>query len=327
MEEKIEARELIVLDTPEGIIQGTYHKPHEESFRTQSHLSRRERIGVLFLSGLSATRASDGDAAVYWADSSAALGYPSVRLDLPGYGDSDTDPPADWLSFINQGGYAPIISRDIKQLMARFNLSGVVIVGHCAGAVSAVYTAAENKDCKGLVLLDPYFFLPPAIKQKKIRNRLSLRFLQGNIGRVLSKIPALLKESRLLLRGNALPENANDSLLRCWGKLASTGIPILILKAPGKKTTGIKPGIGEFDYFEHVLKLAAGNNDVGIKLASGSNHGFSNRMGREAVRQSMEDWLAGYFQSTKIDSHKTSTLSEPEADLSEAERFEPCLKQ
>jgi pimeloyl-ACP methyl ester carboxylesterase len=311
MRETIEARDLIVLDTSEGIIRGTYHKPHEDSFRAESHLIPPKSIGVLLMAGLSATRASDGDAAVHWADSFAELGYPSFRLDLLGYGDSDADPPSDWLSFINEGGYASIVSRNIRELMARFNLSGVVIVGHCAGAVSAIYTAAACRDCKGLALLDPYFYLPPAIKQKRIRRRLSLWFLQSNLGGILSKVYGLLKEVRLLLRGNVLPENANISLLRCWGKVASTGLPILILKAPGRQASGMGPRVGEFDYLRYVLKLAGNNSNVVIKMAAGSNHGFSNRLGRVAVRRCIEDWLGGYFPSAAPNSHKMTTLSEP----------------
>ncbi len=327
MKESIEARDLIVLDTSEGIIRGTYHKPHEESFRAASHPIPRKSIGFLFLTGLSATRASDGDAAVYWADSFAELGYSSFRLDLPGYGDSVADPPPDWLGFINQGGYAPIVSRNIRELMARFSLSGVVIVGHCAGAVSAVFTAATSRDCKGLVLLDPYFFLPPAIKQRKIRRRLSLWLLQSNLGGLWRSIHELLKDARMLQRGNALPENANFSLLRCWAKLASTGLPILILRAPDRKTSGMRPRVGEFDYVRYVLQLAGNNSDVVVKMAAGSNHGFSNSLGRVAVRHCVEDWLGGSFSSEESDLKKTTALSEPGDDRSKAASYEPCLKQ
>ncbi len=314
MRQTIEARDLIVLETAEGIIRGTYHKPPEGSFRAQLHPTQPESIGVLFMAGLSATRASDGDAAVHWADSFAELGYPSFRLDLLGYGDSDADPPAEWLSFINQGGYAAIVSRNIRELMARFNLSGVVIVGHCAGAVSAIYAAAASRDCKGLVLLDPYFYLPPATKQKEIRSRLSLWFLQSNLRGLLIKAYRLFKEARLLLRGDALPENANIPLLRCWGKLASIGLPILILKAPGRQTSGMGPRVGEFDYLRYVLKLAANNSNIGVKIAAGSNHGFSNRLGRAAVRRCIEDWLGDYFPSAESNLHKMTTLSGPGND-------------
>jgi pimeloyl-ACP methyl ester carboxylesterase len=50
--------------------------------------------------------------------------------------------------------------RPVNQLVKRFGLSGVVFFGHCAGAVSALYAGAASSDCKGLILLDPYFHVP-----------------------------------------------------------------------------------------------------------------------------------------------------------------------
>src|SRR6202034_2178754 len=60
-----------------------------------------EWIGVLFLNPLSTPRALIGDTAVYWASSFAAQGYPSLRIDLPGLGDSYGELPKDLLTFIN----------------------------------------------------------------------------------------------------------------------------------------------------------------------------------------------------------------------------------
>src|SRR5271170_7820384 len=142
MKETIETRELVVLDGLDVIIRGTYHKTYYDGFGAQSNLIERNRIGVLFLNSISPTRAAHGDSAVYWADSFAERGYPSFRLDLPGFGDSEGDPPTELLGFINQRGHASIASVKIRELVTRFNLSGVVIVGQCADGVLALYTAA-----------------------------------------------------------------------------------------------------------------------------------------------------------------------------------------
>src|ERR1700690_2549332 len=126
----IETRELITVDVGGICVRGTYHKSHEDG----SGLGTANRIGVVFLNHGFLPRAAPGDSAVYWADSFASCGYPSFRFDLPGLGDSDGDIPAQMLDFINTGGYAPILSATVKELVERFNLSGVVTMGHCAGA-------------------------------------------------------------------------------------------------------------------------------------------------------------------------------------------------
>lgn len=294
MKNTIEARELITLDGLDVIVRVTYHKPYDDGSGSESHLIERERVGVVFFNGYSATRAGHGDAAVYWADSFAERGYPAFRLDLPGFGDSDGEPPTEWLDFINMGGYAPVASAKIRELVARFNLSGVVIMGQCSGAVSAICTAATTKDCKGLILMEPYFHLPHTIGPK-IRQQLNFWTLQSRLGGLLSKIYGLLKEIRLFLSANSAPGNANFLLLRNWKELASMGLPILILMVPGRATRGTKPKFGEFDYLKHVVDLAGRRSQVVISLVDGANHTFANREGRAAVLRHVEHWLNTCF--------------------------------
>jgi len=292
MREAIETREQIALDGKDCFVRGTYHKTRAEIRGVKSNGPSQDRVGVLFLNGLLATRASDGDAAVYWADSFAEHGYASFRIDLPGYGDSEGEPPAEWVSFINHGGYASIAAAKIKELVERFDLSGVIVAGHCAGAVTAIYAAAGGRHCRGLVLLDPYFHHQQVLKSK-LRQRVNLWRMQSPVGRMLSTIHNFVKEIRITLRGNAIPENANVPLLRCWKELSSSGLPILILKAPARKSPGMKPKVGEFDYLQHALKLAGRKSRVSVRVAEGANHSFANRLGREAVRVHTETcWMS-----------------------------------
>jgi pimeloyl-ACP methyl ester carboxylesterase len=307
MKQAIDNRELIALDGPNGFVRGTYHKTRNDVSGSTSNAIVRDRVGVLFLHGLSANRAADGDAAVYWADSFAERGYPTFRFDLPGFGDSDGDPPTEFLDFVNLGGLAPTVSDKITELVRRFNLTGMVVAGHCAGAVSAVFAAAANQECRGLILMDPYFHLPPKIKQKKIRLKLNFWSLRSRYGAFLSRVLDLLKEVRLFLSGNKLPENANVSLLRRWRELASTGLPILVIKAPGRKTHGLKAKVGEFNYLEYALGLAGSKSQAVAKLAEGANHAFSNRLGRAAVMKLALDWLNTRFPLTECRDSGTNT--------------------
>jgi pimeloyl-ACP methyl ester carboxylesterase len=291
----IERRELITLEGRGVLLRATFHRPRGGGSDSEPGASTRDRTGVVFLNSLSLPRAATGDSAVYWAEAFADCGYPSFRLDLPGLGDTAGDLPQELLNFINAGGYTSIASAKIEELVERFNLSGVVLVGHCAGAVSAIYAAAACAGkCKGLVLLDPYFHLPQAIRPK-VRRGLSDWALQSRIGGTISNIYDWVRDVLLILRGNAPPRNANFGLLSRWKELASTGLPILYLKAPARKAVGTKPRVGEFDYLKHVLGLAGRNSKVVVELIEGTDHSFANRLGRAAVRRHTEQWLTSYF--------------------------------
>jgi pimeloyl-ACP methyl ester carboxylesterase len=298
----IETRELITLDGLGIVLRGTYHKT------PQVDLNKRKCIGVLFLNSLSPTRAATGDSAVYWADSFAEYGYPSFRIDLPGFGDSDGDTPTDLVNFINTGGYTSVVALKIKELVERFNLLGVVMVGHCSGAVSALYAAAAaSKECKGLVLADPYFYVPQAVKSK-ILQKLDRWASRSSLGRLFSDTYDRLKDIRLFLRKRVLPENANLPLLKCWRELASAGLPILILRAPSQKTPSTKARVGEFDYFSYLKKIAGYRGQVVVQLIQGTDHSFANRQGRATVRQYAEDWLSTYFPLESLKRPITATL-------------------
>jgi pimeloyl-ACP methyl ester carboxylesterase len=327
MQEAIETRELIMLDGPDGDIRGTYHRPYEGSFYPQSLPIAPGRIGVLFLNSTSPTRAQNGDAAVYLADSFASCGYPSFRIDLPGFGDSHGEPSADVVDLINRGGYASIASAKARELVARFNLSGVVFAGHCAGAISALYAAATSSECRGLILIGPYFHLPQARKPTKIQQQLTLWALKSRLGKLFHKSYGVLKVIRIFLRRSGLPANANNALLRCWKNLASSGLPILILKAPNRKASGMKPRAAEFDYFKYALKIATRKSKVVVGVTEGANNAFANSVGREAVRQHSEQWLKLCFPLKVSGASDTDSLCrEPGNRKSEHKNREQCLK-
>ncbi len=294
MDQAIEGRELVTLDGLGVLLRGTLHKPHRMR-RAESEADSPKSIGILFLNSLSLPRAATGDSAVYWAESLAGCGYPSFRIDLPGLGDTAGDIPNELLNFINAGGYARIAAAKVKELVQRFDLSGVVIVGHCAGTVSAIYAAAGcMAECRGLVLLDPYFHVPQAVRPA-LRRGLSDWALHSRVGRMLSNVHDRTKKLRLLLRKNAPPRNANQPLLGRWRDVASTGLPILMIKAPGRKAKGTGARVGEFDYLKHVLKLAGRKSQVIVQLVEGTDHSFANRTGRVGVQKYMEQWLGNYL--------------------------------
>jgi len=293
MLQSIDTRELIALDGLGGPIRGTFHRPQVRNSHPQTARNVRTP-GILFLNSLSLPRAATGDSAVHWADSCAEWGYPSIRLDLPGLGDSAGEITTDLLDLINSGGYRSIVAANVDELVERMGLAGVVIIGHCAGSVSALYAAAASRECKGLILMDPYFHLPQMIRPP-MRRKLSEWARKSKIGGAASDIYDRWRDLLLLMRGERLPGNANFQLLSSWKRVATTGMPILLLKAPGLKTAGTKSRVGQFDYLQHVTKLAGSKSQVTIKLIEGTDHSFANRVGRAAVRQQIGSWLERYF--------------------------------
>jgi pimeloyl-ACP methyl ester carboxylesterase len=295
MKEAIETRELIVLDGLDVTIRGTYHKTCEDCSSAQPKLIERGRIGVLFLNPPSPTRAAQGDSAVYWADSFAERGYPSFRLDLPGFGDSEGDPPTELLDSNNQRGYASIASVKIRELVARFNLAGVVIVDQCSSGVSALYAAASCPECKGLVLMDPCFDQPrtePPIRQHSSdRQMQSCRRLANNSFASMEGTP--------LSSEPASPENANPRLRRLK-EAASTVLPILIFK-----TLSRIPKVGEFDYSKYLAGLAGRKSQVIIDMLYDNDRSFASRLNRVTIRSHTEQWLDVCFPLAK---HKEHTL-------------------
>lgn len=284
MNDTIETRESIVLNGSDTAIWGTYHKPCDDTFGARPYLLGKDRVGVVFLNLMFPTRAGKGDSLVYWADSFAKLGYPSFRFDLPGFGDSDGCLPSELLNSVDSGEYGDTISAKITELTARFNLSGVVLMGLCAGAVSALYAAASSMECKGLVLMDPYFHLPEAPKSD-IRIKLVARASQNTLGRLLRGTYHRVMAGAL---GNEIPSNSNFPLLNRWKKLAAAGLPMLVLRSRPPKGK-------EFDYIRHHLEQADSNYRVSVKLIEGAYHTFSDRLGREGVRQHTQSWLSDYF--------------------------------
>lgn len=287
MKEAIENRELIVLDGLDVITRGTYHKTFDGS-GIQSKLIKRGHIGVLFLNSPSPTRAAQGDSAVYWADSFAERGYPSFRLDLPGFGDSEGSFPADGLDSVSSdssGGYAPIAVAKIRELVARFNLEGVVIVEQCSTSISTLYAAACCLECKGLVLMDPCFDLPQATKSTDLSypNERSLQWCR-RLSRTNCDSPRRLQSFM------ASSENTDDVIHRPFKNSASIELPVLIFKTHSRE-----PIIGELDYLKYIIGLAGRNCQVAMNMLDSASRSFTSRVGRLIIRQRTEQWLDSNF--------------------------------
>jgi hypothetical protein len=105
-----------------------------------------------------------------------------------------------------------------------------------------------------------------------------------------------IRELREALRREALPANANLNVISRLKQVVSSGLPILIFKTPKPPVVGSSMlRAADFDYFGYILSLAVRSNQFTIKTIEETDHSFSNRAGRMAVRQHTETWLDEYF--------------------------------
>jgi pimeloyl-ACP methyl ester carboxylesterase len=291
---KVEMRELVTLSGNGVLLHGTYHKPPSEAANGATGLTKN--LGVMFLNALSSPRSLVGDSGVYWATQFAANGYPAFRFDLPGLGDSYGEIPNDLLRFTNEGGYAAVASAKTKELVNSRGLSGVVMFGHCAGATTAIYAAAGcSGECKGLILMDPYFNLPKALTSS-LSPELVNWARRSRLGAVIRAAYDRLREARGALCKAALPPNANFSLISRLKQVLANGVPILILRAHQPAVLGEATlRAGNFDYFAYIQSLAVRSNQFSIRELDGTDHSFANSEGRLAVWQHTEKWLRELF--------------------------------
>jgi pimeloyl-ACP methyl ester carboxylesterase len=299
LKSSVETRAIIAVSTADGLrLRGTYHLASDSD---EDH-----RVGVLFVSAGVAPRAAPGDSAVHWADALAKLGYPSFRFDLPGLGDSDGDLSAkeiDFDSLVNEGAFGPVISGVANELADRFSLRGVVVIGHCAGAVTALYSAAANSRITGLILLDPYFNVQQTSEPQNVLVRSQMRIA----GKLVTDRPrqsivrdALLSVMRnvyyrltplgRLVRPKKLPAAANSPLVNCWKQLASSGRPMLVLRSSFST-----PKLGEFDYIRDLYPLSDSGCRISVKLIERATHAFAERGAKEQVLKHTEPWLSTCF--------------------------------
>lgn len=302
MVEAIETRELITVNVGGSCLRGTCHRTPDGRSASAIGQNEGKRTGILFINSGYAPRSGSGDGAVYWADCFAKCGYPSFRLDLPGLGDSDGDLPERWLQLsdlINGGHYASFISEAARSITESFHLSGVVIVGHCAGAISAIYAGTSSKHVKGIIALDPYFFENDQ-ERTPVRQELSHWVARHKLAAQFSKIFGRLKQAKMLWQRNKLPANTNLRLIRCWKRLASAGLPMLVLNARGASQDR------DFDYFQYLQESSGGGSRIVIKFIEGANHSFADDVGRPAVQRLAERWLKARFPFVIRDEHAFS---------------------
>ena len=305
--DKLETRQLITLGADGILVRGTYH---DVPLNTTGTTSAEKKIGVLFLNPLSTPRTFIGDSAVYWASSFAAQGYPSLRIDMPGLGDSYGEVAKDLVTFINNAGFAAVVASRVKESSESFGLVGVVIYGHCAGATTAIYAASTCKECKGLIITDPYFNATNVLTPKLSPGMVHWA-RRTKVGELLRAAYARIREARKKRGNGRLPGNANVNLVAHWKQLVSSGLPILVFKSGEPAALGSsKLRAGAFDYLEHITSFAGHRSRLSLRTIEGTNHSFADRVGRAAIQEHSEAWLLEHFPGEAVNLVQDSIFCE-----------------
>jgi pimeloyl-ACP methyl ester carboxylesterase len=299
-------REVLQIKVQGASVMGTYHRP------AGAETSDVEGVGVLLFNSGYLPRSAGGDLNAQLADQLANLGYQVFRFDMPGLGDTPGDLQTHvvpFFRFVAEGGHAAYGVELVGRLKKQFGLQGLVLMGNCGGAVTAIYTANRARgDVLGVIQLDPDFDIagseemrcggPNGVSDraktfaKTMRQTVRNGLLQTPFGH---RIRALyLPVSRGLRVGGRrvwerffgprLPERANVPLLHNWEELADAEVPMLVLMADKSKANP-----GRYDYLHHLLRKRP--RSATCFEIPGTNHSFAAGGGKEAVTRHVEMWL------------------------------------
>jgi hypothetical protein len=277
--------------TVEGMpLNGTCHLPERWP------LSGGERaVGILFSNFGYTPRSGRGDFAAYLADSMTLQGFASFRFDMPGLGDSAGEVPHEVLPFyemVQEGHYVKYISGLRTQLVRRYGLSGMIYLGHCGSATTAVYAAQQDRspDLIGLILLEPSFvwYRPLSKADRRFRERRSrlhdwLSRVHG--GEAMIVAYGFLKRCYASMQRTRLPASANRNILIAYNELFSRRFPMLVLTA-----SSVKHNNAAFDYLGYLSRRGCPSSLKHVEI-SGTDHAFVKGDGKVAALHQIETWV------------------------------------
>ena len=116
-------------------------------------------VGFVYLPGIVLGATAVHSLGMKVADRLAAAGYPTGLFDPPGVGESEGDFPAgtheevsDWVS---HGNLVESTLEIADWMRSQLGLERIALIGHCGGALTAVYCAARHEAITGAFLISP----------------------------------------------------------------------------------------------------------------------------------------------------------------------------
>lgn len=255
----------------------------------------RERdIGILVLVGGPQYRVGSHRQFVLMARRWAAAGYPVMRFDYRGMGDSPGEPR----SFED-------VDLDLRSALDAFfasvsGLSGVVVFGLCDAAAAALMYCRSDPRLSGLMLANPWVRTPEGEARSHVRHYYGSRLLQRSFWQKLlsgelkvffavrSLMAAWLLSRR---RGSAGSAGQREFFLdRMLEGLIGFEGPVLLLISERDLTAR------EFEDLcrdDPSWRRASGRPSVSKTTLAGADHTFSTREALEEATEACRHWLEG----------------------------------
>jgi pimeloyl-ACP methyl ester carboxylesterase len=292
-----------------------------------------EDLGVIVLHPGFLPRSAQADSAVVLADLLARNGLATVRIDLPGLGDSEGDLPEDSFTFIDMvqdGAFAEIARECVERIQSLLGWNRIIIGGHCGGAITAFFALAARKlpAVVGLFALDVIYYVvrpinPPVrsadgtivrpatgLRPQALRNEFRLALLKTPIGGPLQRLAQRTREILKRFRFGPRREPATPTAVDAPPAAAPDALPaeanfkllkcidqVLRTGLPVLFVTADDPTRpSDFDYTQYLISHYPG---LGChKRIGGTDHGFISGDGKTRVSECVAQWIAGAFRKS-----------------------------
>jgi uncharacterized protein len=252
----------------------------------------RADVGVLVIVGGPQYRVGSHRQFVLMARALAQVGYPVLRFDYRGMGDSDGGPAR-----------FDAVESDVRTaidafLAARPELKGVALWALCDGASAALMYCSRDARVKALALANPWVYTQTAEAQSYIRHYYFGRLLQGAFWKKLIALKVDVRGSVrdfarkfLTARSAAGSSDARDGgfIARMLAGLQTFQNPVLFLLSERDLTARQFQDLAESSA---AWRRAMQQGNVAVEHLAGADHTFSTREALDASTQRCVAWLS-----------------------------------
>lgn len=282
---------------------GILHEPERPSHR-----------GVVVVTGAPQYRAGSHRQFVLLARALAAAGFPVLRFDYRGMGDSGGD-------FVGFEGVEKDIECAVDRLFAEVEgLSDVVLWGLCDGASAAAFYAKSDPRIGGLVLLNPWVRTGQTAARARLSGYYLQRLLSGAFwakvlgGRldIMGSLRGLTDSAASLVSSGdptAMPE-ATSAPVYSPARAGAADLPDRVgaaLRRFEKPTLVILSGADQTaqEFRQSVAKASPmrpwrRRSEVTVKTLEGANHTYATRAWREQVHR----WCIAWLETLRLEPAK-----------------------